>query len=297
MSKVLLTAIIPVLFLFLSVKNFSLAQMPDWTQIIDKDNNRFFIDNNGKIWTSGKPEFDYKPVSAEGIEYYLNQGIGLIKDHNKAEGLTLLKSIMALPGRNDIVYNAQVAASKHINHLIKTEGTRYGDLNEKASLLLIKNDSSVTLINDSMKYSIKAPVFLKIISLRTRKKPDYKYCGILLACRFTDKAGEDKKGYSGYDLLIAIDSENFPYNIKDLEKYKDDWRKRIGNDTLERKIVRKNNLQIIINYKDKYPPHYSGFEAFYIKNNFGYCVKAITGAELFNKYKAEITNVIDNFRI
>jgi hypothetical protein len=297
MFKALVIKIIPILILFLSFKNFSQAQMPDWTLIIDKDNNRYYIDKNGKIWTSGNPEFDYKPVSIEGLDYYLTQGIELIKDHNKSEGLTLLKSIMALPVKNDIVYKAQIAASKQINHLIKTEGTRYNDLNEKASVLLFKDNNSVTLIKDNMQYTIKAEAFLKIISLRARQKPDYKYCGMLLGFRFTKEAGEDKKDFSGYDLLIAIDSEKFPNNIKNLEKFIDDWRKRTGNDTLERSIIRKNSTQIIYNYRDKYTPYYSGFEGFYIKNNFGYYLKAITSSELFQKYKTEIKGVIESFKI
>jgi hypothetical protein len=297
MIKTSLIKIIPFIILFLSVKNFSLAQMPDWSLIIDKDNNRYYIDKNGKIWTSGKPEFDYKPVSIEGLDYYLNQGIELIKDHNKTEGLTLLKSIMALPVTNDIVYKAQIAATKQINHLIKTEGNRYNDLNENASILLFKDGNSVTLINDNMQFSIKAEAFFKIISSRTRQKLNYKYYGILLGYRFTKEAGEDKKDYSGYDLLIAVDCEKFPYNIKNLEKFIDDWRKRTGNDTFERSIIKKNSSQIIYNYKDKYTPFYSGFEGFYIKNNFGYYLKAITSQELFRKYKTEITKVIDSFKI
>jgi hypothetical protein len=296
MFKSLIIKIFPVI-LFLSFNFLSYAQMPDWTLIIDTDNNRYYIDKNGKIWTSGKPEFDYKPVSAEGIEYYLNQGIELIKDHNKAEGLTLLKSIMAFPAKNDIVYKAQVKASKQINDLIKTEGTRYNDLNEQASLLLFKNNSSITLINDKMRYSINAPEFIKIISSRNRQKLEYNYNGILLGYRFTKENSGDTKGYTGYDLLIAIDSEKFPYNIKDLENYKDGWRKRTGNDTLERSLVRKNSAQIVNIYRDTHPPYYSGFEVMYIKNNFGYYLKAITSQELFQKYKTEITKAIDSFKI
>jgi hypothetical protein len=301
--------IIPALLVFLFFNNFSNnfsgnfchAQMPDWTLIVDKDNNRYYIDKNGKIWTSGKPEFDYKPVSIEGLDYYLNQGIELIKDHNKIEGLVLLKSIMTLPVKNDIVYKAQISASKQINHLIKIEGSRYNDINENASLLLLKDENSITLLNDNMLYSIKAPVFIKIISTRTRKQLNYKYHGLLLGYRFKKEAyeniKEDKKGYSGYDLLIAVDSERFPNAIKNLKNYVEYWKKKLGKDTYERSIFVKNNTRVTSTYKDTYPPYYSGFEGFYIKNNYGYCLKAITSLELFRKYKTEITKVIESFKI
>lgn len=292
-----LARIIPILMLLLSFNKFSHSQMPDWTLVVDKDNNRFYFDRNGKIWTSGKPEFDYKPVSIEGLDYYLNQGIELIKSHNKSEGLILLKSIMAMPVANDIVYKSQITASKQINNLIKTEGTRYKDLNENASLLLFKDDNSITLVNDDMLYKIKAPIFIKIISTRARQKLNYKYYGILLGYRFKKETGEDKSDYSGYDLLIAIDSERFPYNIKNLNIYMDGWKKRLGNDTLERSILKKNSSQIIIAYNDKYSPYYSGFEGFYIKNNYGYYLKAITSREYFRKHETEIIKAVNSFKI
>jgi hypothetical protein len=301
MFKAAIKKIFFFLIIFLSFSsfsgNFSMAQMPDWTLIVDKDSNRFYIDRNGKIWTSGNPEFDYKPVSIDGLDYYLNHGIELIKNHNKSEGLILLKSIMALPVKNDIVYKAQIAASKQINSLIKVEGTRYKVLNEKASLLLFKVDNFINLMNDNMLYSIKAPVVIKIISTRTRQQLKYKYSGILLGYRFKKETSEDKTGYSGFDLLIAIDSERFPLNISSIKNYADDWRKRLGNDTLERSTITKNNTQIINSYKDMYSPYYSGFEVFSIKNNYGYYLKAITSQELFRKYKTEITDVVNSFKI
>ncbi|MBN2403903.1 MAG: hypothetical protein JXN64_16120 [Spirochaetes bacterium] len=271
--------------------------MPDWTLIEDKDNNRFYIDRNGKIWTSGKPEFDYKPVSIEGLDYYLNHGIELIKSHNKSEGLILLKSILAMPAANDVIYKAQITASKHIKNLIKIEGTRYEDLNKNASLLLFKYNDSITLFNDDMMYRINAPVFIKIISTRTRQKLNYKYHGILLGYRFLEKTVKDKSGYSGYDLLVAIDSERFPYNLKNLNNFMDNWRMRLGNDTLERTILQKNSTYIINNYKDKYSPYYSGVEGYYIKNNYGYFLKAISSLENFRKYETEIIKVINSFKI
>ena len=286
---------VPALFYILII--YSHAQMPDWTLIIDKDNNRFYLDGNGKIWTSGIPEFDYKPVSVEGLDYYLNQGIELIKSHKKSEGLTLLKSIIALPVKNDVTYKAQIAASKEINHLIKIEGRRYKYINENASLLLFKVDNSVILKNDDMLYSIRTPEFIKIISTRTRQKLTYKYHGMLLGLKFREEAGSTKKEYSAYDLLIAIDSEKFPTGISDVKHYANEWRKKLGSDTLNRELVIQDKSRIVNTYKYSHAPNYSGFECFYTNNNYGYYLKAITSAELFTKYKLNITEIINSFKI
>ena len=295
-NKILfLLLLFPLLFYFPII--FIHAQMPDWTLIIDRDNNRFYQDNNGKIWTSGIPDFDYKPVSVEGLDYYLNQGIELIKSHKKKEGLTLLKSIMALPVKNDVTYKAQITASKEINYLIKNEGSRFNSINESASIMLFKDDNSVIVKNDGMLYSIKTPEFIKIISIKTRQKSTYKYHGILLGLKFKRDDASSMNGYSVYDLLIAIDSEKFLSEIRNVNYYADQWRKKLGNDSLNRKLIKQEKSQIINIYKDAYPPNYSGFECFHINNNYGYYLKAITSADLFIKYKLNITEIVNSFKI
>jgi hypothetical protein len=297
MEKISIKRIFIIFIFILPFYSFSHAQMPDWTLIIDKDGNKFYFDQNGKIWTSGNPEFDYKPVSIEGLDYYLNQGIELIKSHYKINGLLLLKSILALPGNNDIIYEAQKTASREINRLLKTEGTRYEKLNKDASLLLYKENDSVTLINDNMLYSIKTPISIKIISNRVRSNLNYSYSGLLLGIRINEESAENKNGFSKYDLIIAIDSEKYPHVIKNVNYLEANWRKRLGHDTFERILVNRNEKEIINSYKDAYVPNYSGFECFFIKNNYGYYLKAITSRELFKKYKKEITKIIYSFKI
>ncbi len=290
--------ILPAVF-FIFCYNSSIAQIPDWTLIIDKDDNRYFLDKYGKIRTSGEPEFSYKAVSVDGLEYYLNQGIELLESHNKIQGLTLLKSILALPVKNNNIYDAQVRASKEINRLLTTEGERFLKLNENASLLLFKDDNSVYLVNDNMHFSLKCPLSIKIVSKRERTKNKYKYSGLLLGICFEQESfkGKDKKGNPGYDLLLAIDSEYFPYKIKNASYIEDHWKKRLGADTLERVILQKNDNKIIISYNDTIQPHYSGFEAFYSKGNSGYYLKAITSKYLFQRYKSQIVEIINSFAL
>ncbi len=295
-----------IIFVFLLSYTIPLtAQMPDWTLLEDKDGNRYYIDKNGKFWTSGAPDFDYKPVSIEGLDYYINQGIELIKSHYKTEGLTLLKSILALPSKNDIIYQAQIKASGEIRNLLKTEGSRFKKLNENASLLIYRENNVITLINDNMFYSIQIPPSLKIISKRIRVKNNYNYYGVLLGIRF--QTTEEKKSgktesaktgsYTSYDLLLAIDSESFPSVIRNAQIVEEHWRKRLGSDTLKRNVITKKIEKIVYSYRDTYSPYYSGIEGFYKKDNLGYYVKTITSVEIFRNYKDKILEIINTFKI
>ena len=78
----LIISIVILLSLFYPTQNL-FSQMPGWKFFKDYDGNTYYIDKNGKIRTSGKPEFKYKAVSVDGIDYYLNQGLELIKRANE----------------------------------------------------------------------------------------------------------------------------------------------------------------------------------------------------------------------
>ncbi|MBN2039269.1 MAG: hypothetical protein JW864_04470 [Spirochaetes bacterium] len=282
--------------------------MPDWILFQDKDENRYYIDNNGKIWTSGKPDFDYKPVSANGLDYYLHQGIELIKMHHKTEGLTLLKSIIAMPADKGTVYDAQVKASEEINRLLRNEGNRFEELNKKASILLFKENKHITLVNDEMKYTIKFPeeISVDIASKRIRERIKYKYYGLLLGLKFMEtkdssplnRNTENKKNkYYSYDILMAVDSEKFPNPVKTVKDIENHWRRRLGYDLLKRKIVNITKDKITYKFNDTDSDKYSGIEGFYKKGNTGYYLKLITSSALFKKRNKSIIEIINNFKI
>ena len=108
---------------------------------------------------------------------------------------------------------------------------------------------------------------------------------------------EVKYDYSSYDLLLAIDSEKFLSDVRKVKEIETHWRKKLGPNTFQRNILKKNNQQILYSYKDNYPPYYSGFEGFYSKRNYGYHLRAITSRELFLKYKTKIMKIINSFKI
>jgi hypothetical protein len=276
---------------------YSNAQMPDWTLVIDKDTNKYFIDKNGKIWTSGDVEFDYKPVTIEGIDYYLNQGIELINNHKKYEGLVLLKSILVMPSNNDAIYKAQIKSSNYINNLIKLEGDRFNLLNENASILLYKKYDDVILINDYMHYSLKIPANFNILAKRIRHNNEYYSYEIKIGIKFNQNSPDKNNEYKSFDLLIAIEGEKYKYSLKNVKSIEKHWRNILGADTFERNSILNNKDTIIYLYKDKYKPDYSGVEGFYLSKNKGYYIKTITSKELYLRYNDKIIEIVNSFKI
>ncbi len=285
------------LIIFFFITGIGLAQMPDWTLIKDRDGNKYFFDKNGKIWTLGEPEFKYKPVSKEGLDYFINQATELIRSGYYINGLIILKSIMAMPVDNERIVVAQRSASKEINYLVKKEGTRFTKLNNHASILLFRESNTATIVNDYMAYSIKVPVKLKIINKKIREKIRYVYYGLSLGLNLNNTDIEERDGYYRYDLMLAIDSERFSSTIRSVKKIELFWRKRLGADTFERKIFKENPDVIIYNYKDSIPPYYSGFEGFYFKGNQGYHLRTICSRDMFLKYKEKIITIVKSFKL
>jgi len=273
------------------------AQMPDWVILRDRDGNRYYADPNGRIYCSGKPEFDYKPVSAEGIDYYLHQGVSLIAGHHKAEGLALLKSILALPAASARITDAQAKASLHVNSLVRKEGTRYERLAREASLLLYREGKDTTLVNDAMRYSMRIRGSVTVMRRRVREGGKvYVYYGILLGVRFED----DMPGSArepGYDLLVAVDSERFPHGVASAARLEQSWRKNLGWDTFTRTVQERNAEKTVYSFVDAGDPRYSGFEGFFVRNNYGYCVRTISTKQKFDSRREVIAAIMRGFRI
>jgi hypothetical protein len=282
--------ILIVLFLFYSVLQ---AQMTGWKLVTDKDSNRYYIDSKGKLHTSGEPESDYKPVSADGLDYYVKQGIELINNHYKKEGLYLLKSIVMLHAGNGKIYDAQKRAVEEINKMSQTEGTRFDQINKDSSILLILENNEYKLINDNMRYSIKTKYPITLISKRMREEKNYRYYGILLGIKFNSTA----ENQTGYDLLTAVDCEELSIKIRSAKETESRWRKRLGSDTNNRSVIQETNKQILYEYRDKFKPFYSGIELFIIKLNRCYFLKIIADENIFNNNKEEIIKMANDFTI
>lgn len=268
------------------------AQMPDWILVRDPDGNRYHVDPNGRIYTSGKPEFDFKPVSEEGIAFYYSQGIELLRSGYKVEGLTLLKSILAMPGDGRTAdYRARVSAD--INRLIRREGDRYLALNRDASVLLYREKGAVVLVNDLMKYRIEFPRHVSILRRGMRGDSRYEYYGLLVGVRFGGDTAVPPAG--AYDALVAIDGESFPYDIRTMDALKRNWARNLGADTFKRTPIRSNESTELARFDDN--TLYAGYEAFFLRGRYGYCVRIIAARSGMETYGPGLETMINSFRL
>ncbi len=290
----LLLAIVPVLFaLVFIVRVGALAQMPDWILVRDPDGNRYHVDPNGKIYTSGKPEFDYRPVSAAGIAFYFNQGVELVKGGYKVEGLTLLKSILAMPAAGGKTSDYRSKASAEINRFIKKEGDRYEALDQNASILLYRLEDAVVLVNDLMRYRIEFPGEATVLRRRRRENGKYRYDGLLAGVRFPGSAATSDS--SAYDALIAIDGESFPSKINFMSALKSNWAKNLGADSFKRTPVRAGEREELSRFDDG--TAYGGYEAFFLRGRYGYCVRIIAAGPERAKNDALMEKMMRSFRL
>jgi len=257
------------------------SQMPDWFTVRDRDGNEYFMDRNGKIWTSGSPDFSYKPASIEGLDYFVTQGVDLIRRHYPAEGLTMLKSVMALPVSNKTIYDAQVKASRAIQALQRREGTRYTALSERASLVYYREGEAVTLHNDRMNWTIRFPRPVTVIRRSARTRNGYLRQGVLVGVTFAPRPPEAASEAPKYDALVAIDSEQFPFELTSVKKLEAHWSNALGGAETDRHLDHRAPDRAVYHCRDKRPGEYSWYEGYYVNGRFGTMVRMImeTGAE------------------
>jgi len=268
--------------------------MPDWTYFKDREGNTYFFDNIGHIRTNGIPPKNYMTVSIRGIDFYLNQGLSLLRGRHRVEGLIILKSIQAMPLKNNLIYEAQKKATQCINLIKKSEGTRFNILNEEASVLLYRDKNRFFLINDRMRYSLNIDMTISVLKNRIKKRLHYNYHGVLLGVsgKKNEKVLTEKRGY---DFLIAIDSEEFvssQVSVKKVEKY---WRMTLGYDIFVRKKLAESENHLVYEYTSSSNPGYSGFEGIYSNKNFRHIVRIIAPKVEFNNNRLMLEKVIKNF--
>ncbi len=267
--------------------------MPDWRFFRDREGNRYYLDRAGKIRTLGEPEFTYRAVSAEGIDYYLNQGRELVLRHYPLQGLTILKSILSLPVTSNRIREAQEKASQEINRMLKRGGTRFHALNRKASLILFREGKRIKLVNDLMYYSLVSDLDISIIKNRLREKVGYTYNGALLG--FNLKKNRDVK--SGFDFLMAIDSEKYRMDIRSLEIARRNWMLKLGIHRFKRELVRKSDGFLVYRFSNRSEPSLSGYEGIYYNGHFSTIIRIIVPGEKFSQFSGEMEKLINSFKV
>lgn len=285
---ILLTSMPPFL------KNIRLhAQMPDWLLVRDSEGNRYYMAPTGRLYLKDKPEQGLKPVSREGLEYWFTTGKELLREGKKADGLRIMKSILALSPEDGKVARFQKMASKEINRVIRFEGDRFGGLNEKAAIIFIKSGNDQVIVNDVMRYHIRISGSMEVLRSRARNSKGYKYHGLLIGVRFIVPI--NTKIVDGYDYLIGIDSEHFHYPQGTLAVMENNWRKNLGPDTFRRIKIYRDDERVVYEIDDN-ASSYAGLESFIVRGRQGYCIRLLTAKKVFQDKKGELLKVIKAIR-
>lgn len=272
--------------------HYAFGQLPGWILTKDRDGNSYYIDARGKIWTSGIPEFTYKAVSPNGLEYYLNHGLQLIKNHYIAEGINILNSILSLPPLNQDIYSAQSIASKEINRIKKREGQRFKKHIEKYPILFYKINNEVCIQNQIIPYVIKIEATTTILHISNRKKHNYQYQGLMAGLLFTSHISEEKK----YEALLAIDSEQFKSIFSSVDELINHWQFSMGQDVFARKLILKEKHKMINEIHHNAHPHFTGFEGFFINGHNGHIVRIIFSPSIYEENKKKCFNILKNIQ-
>ncbi|MBN1531914.1 MAG: hypothetical protein JXA20_04570 [Spirochaetes bacterium] len=275
------------------IHHLSFAQMPDWVGVKDREGNVLFFDPAGKVRTLGKPWASARPVSAGGMEYYINHAEELVKYGYKAEGLLMLKSILAIPASDQNVLRAQQRASKSINAMIRREGTRFEALSLEASPVMYLDDKGrVVLADEHMRFSMTVPGRVSVIRKTRLTTAGYRRRGLLLGVCF----GEPSAG--SYDALIAVDCEKYAAPVGSLEELRQHWDLHTGVGVdIVRTTLRGDDFRRIQQYTFRGALSLRGFEGFYRTDSMGYVVKTVTPASRFGAFEGLLRQVVEEFRV
>ena len=280
--------------LLLSIVPALLAQMPDWKYFRDRQGNTYFFDQAGKIRITDAVSYGYRPVSPSGIDYYLEYAATLVREHRPVEGISVLKSICALPADNNRILQAQARATELINTLKRKNGPRFTAMNESASLILFNRAGVTTVVNDLMRYSFETPGRIDVVRKRDRGRLEYRYSGIQFGIRIS----QDSAAPGGaYDFLVAIDSEKYSVPFRDLSDAVETWRGNIGYQGLVREVLAQGEDRVVYQFRSGDGPVYAGVEGIFLNGKYSHYVRLIASGSGYRENGVLMRKMIGGFRI
>ena len=265
------------------------AQMPDWKYFRDREGNKYYYDRALKIRIIDAGIFEYKPVRREGIDFYLNTGIELVKEGRYSEGLFYLKSIRILPAHDQRIKNAAIDASKWINYLYKKHGTRFEQYDRESTVLISFSEKKYNLINEKLRYKIilsRRPWIIKGV---------WKYNDTAYGLKFGLNINPGNvKNDNGYDCIVGIESRIIKSKIEVIDEAVESWRYELGRDNFRREILSRKNDRIIYlySYGDDVP--FSGMEAVYMNRGIIHILRVICHNDMKEKVFSEIKKSVED---
>jgi hypothetical protein len=259
--------------------------MPDWAMMIDKEGNKYFFDKNGKIYTDDV-EFEYKPVSRDGLEYYTSKAKSLWKAGNRKQSLVIAKSILALKESSMNVIKAKKDMSAFMRDMQIKHGTRFVDITRDAWLYLTREDTTMYVYNDKVPYIVTLQGNAEIIAAKSVDSLQYSSTMMRAGIRFSQA--------SGYDAIMTIVAESFADTIASISVLQQHWR-TIAFDTFQRELLKYSDNMALYSFVTRDNLELKGMELLLAKENRGYCVRIFTTKDRYELYKDSIAAIINSF--
>ncbi len=283
------------LFIPLLLVTFT-AQMPDWVLMKDLEGNRYYMDRQGKIYTSDQPSNFLRTINDKNIEFFINKGIALWKSDHRERGLSLLKSSLCLPVTSQRVYQMQKKASNFVNQVKKREGERYDVINEKAHLLLYQVEKNKTrLVNEITGYRMTLAGVVYVLHKKFRgDHRGYLYTGIRMGCIFDGDTSGFKDTPGSYDVLIGVESERFPARLRSVDELEQHWKRITGDDTFKRTVIVEEDNSIVYSYTDE-KGEFAGMERYMFNGRKGAFLRCILPSSEFQAKRDILQEIIMSF--
>ena len=245
-----------------------LSQMPDWFFFKDKAGNGYYYDRAFKIRITDEKIFSYEPVSADGIDYYFNTGVDLVKSGRMAEGLFYLKSIRLLKPDNKRVKRVMNDSTKWINTLYKKHGDRFGEADRESTVLLTAQRGRYELVNEKLFYRITFSHRPYII--RSAWKDRFRGHGLKLGINTASSGGTE-----GYDYMIGIETRIYTNALDSLEEAESVLYGELVYDSLKRNLLKRGADRVLYFYEYQSEAPFCGVEGVFFNGRIIHIARGI----------------------
>lgn len=277
-----------VFFVIISFNSANLySQMPDWTFFRDREGNAYYFDKAFKIIITDESAFDYPPVSEKGIDYYYNAGLEYIKKGEMARGLYFFKSVMALKSGNNRIRKIQIDSAEQVKILTAKNGPRMENYNNESSILVLKEDKSFKIINESLFYSLSFSHRPWII------REGWKYSGKGYGIKFGINSGNSKAG--AYDFMGGIETRLLPYSPESVFHAEQIWEREVGPDAFKREIYMESGKSRI--YRFVYPGDspLRGYEGVFCAKGMVHLIRLMYHEKMESAVEEYVKEIIKSF--
>lgn len=276
-------------FLILAITLPLFSQMPDWFFFKDRAGNGYYYDRAFKIRITDENKFNYEPVSSDGIDFYFNTGVDLVREGRMTEGLFYLKSIRLLRDGNARINRVRNDSTRWINALYKKHGDRFEEADRNSTLLLAVNNGIYELVNEKLFYRINFTARPHVI--KNGWKDRFRGYGLKLGLNTGNQAEA-----GGYDYMIGIETRIYSNALDSLEQSESVLYDELLYDSLKRDELVRQDDRVVYYYEYRNGAPFCGIEGIFYNGKIIHLVRGIchTGIRerVIDEMKRNITGLV-----